>query len=228
MTAPSTSSAPDLAAVFADLVRGHIATPAQPLPEPRPGITWIWAANGLFKLGVDPHRRVLLRVSAAPAPPGLPLANLMPGIWRPRWPRRLPGRLLPAILAHARNVCKQSGGQVEQQYFVTERAGVLHARLPHQDASASRIHYTVLDAEPVILDIHSHHQLPAYFSATDDRDDTGLGVSAVIGRIFERPELVVRLCCYGHTQRVPALTIFDSLGPFGEPAVSREERSCKH
>ena len=43
---------------------------------------------------------------------------------------------------------------------------------------------------------------------------TGLSVSGVVGRIFEDPELLVRINVYGHRQQVPALSIFDSLGPF--------------
>lgn len=197
------------------LLRHHIATDATPLPEPGPGICWVWAAGGIYKLGQDSTRTVLVRVGEAPDAPGL--APVLPFIHWHGYPARLPGQLLSAMLLHARKAAAPIGGNgllrpIEAQYHVCLEAGTLKVRVPEQQASAARVTYVPPEA-PVLLDLHSHHAMPAFFSGTDDRDDTGLGVSAVIGKIFdERPEVAVRLCCYGHTQRVSALTIFDSLG----------------
>jgi len=41
--------------------------------------------------------------------------------------------------------------------------------------------------ESVILALHSHHTLPAFFSATDDADEQGLGLYAVVGRLLGAP-----------------------------------------
>lgn len=206
------SAALDLGRYFAGLVRHHIATPAAPLPDAGPGITWIWARGGIYKRGQDARATVLLRAGTAPDVPGL--APLIPGVTWAGLPRRLPAQLLAAMLAHARKAAAPARGGVlrpiEQQYHVTLEGGRLRVRVPLQDATAARVRYAPPDA-PILLDLHSHHGMAAYFSATDDRDDTGLGVSAVIGRIFDRPEIAVRLCCYGHTQRVPALAILDGL-----------------
>ena len=204
------------------LLGHHIALAGECLPDPAPGITWLWGQDGIFKRGTSDELDVLIWVGDAPRVPGL--AQLLPGVSFRRYGRRLPGQLLPAMLAHARKACTRASGLAvmrEQQYFVTRQGSTLHARVPAQDASAGRVHYQTL-VEPVLLDLHSHHQMPAYFSATDDADDTGLGVSAVIGRIFDQPELAVRLCCYGHTQRIPALVVFDSLGPFRDTYLLNE------
>jgi len=203
---------------LAALLGHHIALVGEDLPDPSPGITWLWGTDGIYKRGISDELDVLIRVGDAPHVPGL--AQLLPSVRFRRYGRRLPGQLLGAILTHARKVCTRASGLAvmrEQQYFITRQGGTLHARVPAQDASAGRVHYQTV-AEPVLLDLHSHHQMAAYFSATDDADDTGLGVSAVIGRIFDQqPEIAVRLCCYGHTQRVPPLVVFDSLGPFRDP-----------
>jgi PRTRC genetic system protein A len=194
------------------LLNYHIATTARPLPHAAPGITWIWAADGIYKRGQDAVCTVLAHVGLAAPVPGL--AELMPGVTWHAYPRRLPGQLLAAMLAHARKAAVPNGGGVlrpiEQQYHVVLEAQRLRVRVPLQAASPGRVRYQ-MPAGAVLLDLHSHHGMPAYFSATDDRDDTGLGVSAVVGRIFDRPEIAVRLCCYGHTQRIPAFSIFDSL-----------------
>lgn len=209
-------------APLSSLLRHHIATPTCPLPAPAPGITWVFAANGLFKRGSNADLDILVAVAeyaafspsaAAVSPPGL--ATLMPGVRYHAFPHRLPGQLLAAMLAHARKAGRDVGqgllGPVEVQYHVTLEAGRLRVRVPPQDGTSGRVTYQPPHGVPILLDLHSHHGMPAFFSSTDDRDDTGLGVSAVIGKIFDAPEIAVRLCCYGHTRRVPALSIFDSL-----------------
>jgi len=201
------------------LLRHAIATEAAPLPEPAPGICWIWAANGIYKRGQDATRTVLVRVGDAPVVPGL--VPLLPFVQWHDYRMRLPGQLLTAMVTHARKAVAPLGEAgivrpIEAQYHVTLDAGRLRVRVPPQQATAGRVTYRPPEA-PVLLDLHSHHAMPAFFSVVDDRDDTGLGVSAVIGRIFNPiPEVIVRLCCYGHTQRVPALTIFDHLGGLSE------------
>jgi hypothetical protein len=209
------STPPPLAA----LVRHHVATVREPLPASAPGITWIWAQDGIYKLGQDAHRSVLVHVGLAAPVPGL--TQLIPGVQWSGHPRRLPGQLLAAMLAHARKACASIRPDlpplqilmrpIEQQYHVCLEGARLRVRVPEQSATPGRVAYQMPEGV-VLLDLHSHHGMAAYFSPTDDRDDTGLGVSAVIGRIFDdRAEIAVRLCCYGHTQRIPALAIFDSL-----------------
>lgn len=205
-----------LAATFASLTRHHIATLACPLPDPTPGITWIWAANGIWKRGVSERIDTLIPVD--PAEYTIPgLVKLMPHVrWR-AWPQRLPGQLLAPLLDNAQ---RAGGGDgvvlrpIEKQYFFVECDGPRVVAPRDQQGSAARLRYTMPGRGTVLLDLHSHHQMDAYFSATDDTDDTGLSVSAVIGQIFTRPEIVVRLNVYGDRWPVPALLVFDSLGPF--------------
>jgi len=205
----------DLAATFSSLTHHHIATPAAPLPEPRPGITWIVGANGVFKRGVSDQLELLAAVELFQRPiPGL--AKLLPHVrWR-CWPGRLDGRLLAPLLSDARQA--MAGGTivrpVEKQFFFVERDG-LRVVAPHvQTGTPASLRYTMPVRGTLLLDLHSHHSMRAYFSATDDRDDNGLSVSAVIGNIYTRPEIVTRLNVYGQHWPVPALMIFDQLGPF--------------
>jgi hypothetical protein len=67
-----------------------------------------------------------------------------------------------------------------------------------------------------MIRVHSHHAYTAGWSATDDDDDTDVGVVAVVGTIFSRPTIRVRLVAWGHRQEIPASQIFDGLGPFKE------------
>lgn len=204
----------DLASIFAGLVNHHVATPAEPLPPPRNGITWIWAANGVYKRGVSTDLDLMIPVGISWPAPGL--AHLLPHVRFSTWPDRLPGVLLAPLLEDARHA---AAGDVvlrpiEKQYFFIWREGVKVVAPRGQDASAVHLRYAMPQSGPVLLDLHSHHGMEAYFSATDDRDDTGLSVSAVIGNIYTRPTIVVRINVFGQRWDVPALMIFDSLGAF--------------
>jgi hypothetical protein len=87
---------------------------------------------------------------------------------------------------------------------------------PEQERSGARVGYLNRDPGGVVLDLHSHHTMPAFFSSTDDRDERGGRFYAVMGRLERpRPELILRLGAYGHwLDNIPALTLFDELGPF--------------
>lgn len=206
----------DLAALFAGLVRHHVATPACPLPDPCPGITWIWAANGVYKRGVSNDLDLMIPVGISWPAPGL--AKLLPHVRYKQWPQRLPGALLRPLLEDAKQAA--AGGTVlrplEKQYFFIWRDGVRVVAPKGQDASAVHLRYAMPTGGPVLLDLHSHHGMDAYFSATDDRDDAGLSVSAVIGKIYTRPTIVVRINVFGQRWDVPALCVFDELGPFAD------------
>jgi PRTRC genetic system protein A len=70
-----------------------------------------------------------------------------------------------------------------------------------------------------ILEVHSHHAMRAYFSATDDRDETGRRVYGVLGRLDSpRPELAFRMAtgCNPHAiEPVPFGQVFAAdLGDF--------------
>lgn len=205
----------DLSACFAGLVRHHVATPAAPLPAPTAGITWIWAANGIFKRGCDANLDLLIQIKAWPIGDIPGLVALMPYARYHCWPERLPGSLLGPLLENARRAA--DGGliarPIEKHYCYVWRDGTIKLVAPPQQGTAGRVAYAPA-AGVTLCDIHSHHTMPAFFSATDDADDTGLSVSAVAGRIFDRPELLVRLNVYGARQQVPATTVFDHTGPF--------------
>ena len=49
-----------------------------------------------------------------------------------------------------------------------------------------------------IIEIHSHHGMRAYFSDTDNRDETGFRIYGVMGEIFSNPQIRMRVGIYGH------------------------------
>lgn len=204
----------DLAAIFGSLQQHHVATPACPLPPTRPGISWIWAANGIFKRGIDATHDVLICVQPLRSTPGL--VQLIPHVRFSGVGGRIPGGLLTALLEHARQAGSAGtiSRPIEQQYFITYRQEMpqpFRLSVPPQDATSYKVSYDLSARGQILIDIHSHHQMRAYFSSTDDQDDQGLSISAVVGQIFDRPEICLRANVYGHRRRMGALTIFDSL-----------------
>jgi PRTRC genetic system protein A len=149
-----------------------------------------------------------------------------------RWPEegvllsvpKIPASWLGRVLGHARRA--GSGGRValpiEQMYHfhwfhwrpVSVGGDGWRVAIPKQQASVARVMYRGGQESSVVLDLHSHHEMAAYFSRTDDGDELGARFYAVIGRIYSRPEIRLRLGLYGEFLDLPALTLFEGLGPF--------------
>lgn len=60
-----------------------------------------------------------------------------------------------------------------------------------------------------ILEIHSHHSMAAKFSETDDADETGFRLYAVIGRLPDAPEIRLRVGVYGQFWEIPASWVME-------------------
>lgn len=103
---------------------------------------------------------------------------------------------------------------VEQMYHFHHIGGAWQVAIPKQTATAARVTYRGGNEASIALDLHSHHEMGAYFSPTDDRDELGARFYAVIGRIYSRPEIRLRLGLYGIFIDLAATTLFEDLGPF--------------
>jgi len=80
--------------------------------------------------------------------------------------------------------------------------------VPPQVAGPERVVYR--PPTSAVLEIHSHGPYPAVFSTTDDRDEQGLRLFGVIGRLdADRPEVTLRLGAYGQFLQVSWESVFD-------------------
>ena len=120
---------------------------------------------------------------------------------------RIPHTLWEAMLA----ICQEAAS--EQQEVLCEvswqpeqRYGL---RRPRQLAGTSALAYERQDRP--LLQLHSHHRMSAFFSATDDQDEQGLGLYGVLGRLSvagRQPEVLLRVGVYGHYQTLPWAAVF--------------------
>ena len=60
-----------------------------------------------------------------------------------------------------------------------------------------------------LIDLHSHARMEPFFSTTDNKDEQGFRIFAVIGKVNENPEIRVRVGVYGKYWNIPASMIFE-------------------
>ena len=117
----------------------------------------------------------------APAPPTLTLAH-----------GPIPHRLLAQGIAWMKKTPRR-----ERIFAINHQDGAYQLILPTQRSRTSSITYQPV--EDAVLEIHSHGDLPAFFSPTDNRDEQGLRIYGVTGKLGQRqPQLDLRLGIYGH------------------------------
>lgn len=66
--------------------------------------------------------------------------------------------------------------------------------------------------ERAFIEAHSHHRFQCYFSEGPNGDDgaeTGFRIYAVLGDIFQKPKIRVRVGVYGHFWTIPAEWVFE-------------------
>ena len=60
-----------------------------------------------------------------------------------------------------------------------------------------------------LIDLHSHALMDPFFSCTDNKDEQGFRIFAVIGKVNGKPEIIVRVGVYGNYWNIPASMIFE-------------------
>ncbi len=177
---------------------------------------YVLAGTGVYLRAENRYFDVLLPLAPCPIR-GLP--RLQPHFRLKVSP--LPGRLLAAVLADAQRARRRDGGLKEALYHFHHdgaRVGVLK---PAQRATAASVVAIEGKAADIILDLHSHGNLGAFWSETDNGDEQGFRVYGVIGRLDTAPEIRLRLGVYGYWFPLPLHALFDGPGGF-------VDINCKH
>lgn len=202
-----------------DVVR-YLTTRENIPPARMTGYDYILAGNGLFKRAMNRHVEVILplsRVAVAGLPAVAPYFRMRAG--------RLDGGFLIVALHDARE--RSWSKPREAMYHVVMQEGQARLVRPRQQGSAGHLAYRGGGQASIICDLHSHHEMNAGFSTTDDRDELGFRFYAVMGRIFTRPELALRLGVYGDHWPVPITALFTHPGPFQEAEWWNFKRDIK-
>jgi PRTRC genetic system protein A len=60
-----------------------------------------------------------------------------------------------------------------------------------------------------LIDLHSHARFSPLFSPTDNQDEVGFRIYAVIGNVDKTPTISVRVGVYSHYFNIPASAVFE-------------------
>lgn len=169
---------------------------------------YLMAGNGLWKFAESRHLQALIPLARYTVA-GLP--TLRPVV-RFRHVTKLSGSVFWPILVDARREAREQPR--EAMYHFALRARRVEVTKPEQDTSAGNVRYKGGDDPDIILDLHSHHEMSAYFSSTDNRDEQGFRLYGVFGTIWSRPTLRLRIGVYGDFYHVDPGEIFTHIHPF--------------
>ena len=193
--------------------------------------TYCLAAGGVFV--TSKHACLLATIPVATGTIRGLQANY-PGVELPHG--RIPHTLWQGILAICQEAAREQQELLCEVSWLSEQGYVL--RQPRQLGGVSALAY--VRQNRALLQLHSHHRMPAFFSATDDQDEQGLGLYGVLGRLDvagQQPEVLLRVGVYGHYQPLPWAAIFaGDLGDvrdLSQPVADRsndepEQLGCMH
>lgn len=132
---------------------------------------------------------------------------------------RMPARLLDTILSDACRARQPDGGRPdnglnEVLYQFHQHGQTVQVKKPPQQATAVSVLAPGSNDASILCDLHSHGNMPAFFSQTDDADEQAAKLYAVIGKLDTAPEIRLRVGVYGYWMALPITAVFTGNGPF--------------
>ena len=111
---------------------------------------------------------------------------------------RIPACLPDAVLADARRARRPDNGLNEALYQFHHHGRAVQVKKPAQQTTPTSVTTAVADADSIICDLHhSHGNMRAFFSQTENVDEQGARLYAVIGGLDSDPEMRLRIGCPG-------------------------------
>lgn len=195
-------------AAFEGMVGHHIGAPAK-CDKP---VTWAMCGDGLWEIRRN-SIGMFRRHAAEAVVPGLP-AGPKEG-FELALPR-IPIALLWQAVSFFRHVygIHQSEAAVRAVWNRKSRRYALDC--PPQEVSAARCNFDrhrAIENSVVVAEIHSHGQMAAGFSGTDDKDELADRFYGIVGRVLDFfPQVCFRLAIGGHHLAVDVCDLFDTAG----------------
>jgi len=180
-----------------------IATDPLP-PPPRKMYEYLFAGNGIFLRAQRDGLTACIPHLLTPIQ-GLP--DLHPRISLTGPP--ITQNIMSTILSEALQAWKHPGGPEEALFHCTY-TDHWSLTIPDQIRTYASVHCRnpfTPSSNTCLVEIHSHHEMPAYFSDTDNEDETGFRVFGVLGHFHRKPRILFRVGIYGHFFSIPADTI---------------------
>jgi PRTRC genetic system protein A len=158
---------------------------------------YIMARDGLY-LAAERDEIVVCFPIAPAEVRGLQPAGSLFDFDLPHVPAGLVGRILQVSRHYAESSLESLFWLRHSELNPYDNGWLLEEPAQERRAASCRPHDGQADVyERTIIEIHSHHSMPARFSATDDKDETGFRLYGVIGNLPEEPEIRLRVGVYG-------------------------------
>ncbi|MFQ5418983.1 MAG: Mov34/MPN/PAD-1 family protein [Anaerolineae bacterium] len=208
--------------MFNNLVTYHVHK-CNPLPANNAlAYQYILAGNGIFIRAETHFFEALLPIASCTVRGLDPLQHY----FQLKAPR-IPAHLLDTIWADARRARRPDGGLNEVLYQFHHHGQTVRVQKPPQQATATnvlatRADDTAIDDASITCDLHSHGNMRAFFSQTDDADEQAAKAYVVIGKLDTEPEIRLRVGVYGYWMSLPVTAVFTSNGPFKDLYEEKE------
>ena len=166
---------------------------------------YIWAANGVF---VRSERDGLYAI--------IPVAqcigeNKINGLGLALPEVRLAQRVSLDLTSQMLSVCQEAMPD-ECMMWLGYSNGSYQLTVPEQSAEKMRVRPALpfqKEGVEALVDLHSHNAMMPVFSGTDDQDETGFRIFAVVGWLDSRPSIMVRVGVFGHFAILNAHKVFE-------------------
>ncbi|PHJ60892.1 hypothetical protein VF14_00810 [Nostoc linckia z18] len=171
------------------------------------GLEYLYAGNGIFARAIRPGIEVLMPIflcsqTIKGLPYLTPYLKVTPLIPKP-------------LLLEMWRLSYQAGNQFHEILFhlhCTDAGWDLQVPEQIQTPTSCQPTHSGSDSshQKAAVDIHSHGSLPAFFSTTDNADESGFRIYGVLGRVNTlKPEIKLRVGLFRHCWDVPAREVFD-------------------
>lgn len=195
--------------MFDNLVTYHIHKKRPLAANNALAYQYLLAGNGVFIRADTRFFAAMLPVSNCIVRGLLPLETRF-DLYVPR----IPAHLLDTVLADACSARRPDGGFNEVLYQFHHDGHFIRVKKPAQKGTAKAVAATTMDEAAILCDLHSHGKMPAFFSQTDNADEGGARLYAVIGKVDTEPEMLLRVGVYGYWMSLPITAVFTDTGPF--------------
>ena len=195
--------------MFPNLITYYVHR-SDPLPPNNAHLyQYILAGNGLFLRAGTPWWEVVMPLLLYPVRgllPVKPVFRLLIG--------RLPETLLAAAYQSALSAREKNGGLREALYSFQVQEKQVRVMRPRQIATPGSVTSAGLDDPAILLELHSHGNMPAFWSPTDNHDEQGIRLYGVMGRLDSVPEMKLRVGVCGHWKPLFVNQLFTGDGGF--------------
>jgi PRTRC genetic system protein A len=173
---------------------------------------YVMAGNGLLIQASGPHFSVQFAIAEAKVR-GLPELGRRISMKHGRIPRRLFDLAMSVFLAQP---------DIERFVAIYWDGSSYRLEYPEQNSTGASVKYRPV--ANTVIELHSHASMPAFFSATDNRDEQGLKLYGVVGRCdMPTPVIMLRVGVYGYFALVDWSDVFEGfLDGVAEARISQE------